>query len=241
MKYAKPSFIMLLIILSGACGFSGERQSMDHFRALDIKIPATGTVRLDARNETVIFLRGENLSESLESDKAFAELRDKELSAEIAMAFLAAHHRLFKLDNPFRELKTESVTTDDLGYTHVKFQQMVDAIPILNAEIIVHLNRWHQVNTVNGSYIPTPSGLDTTPALSREAVEDRVAATVADKTSPAYNYTSELTIYAAPEQAPRLAYRVAVHSSVVKGGVYIVDARTGDILTKFPTIYDGNQ
>lgn len=233
--------ILIFILFPAACGFSGERQHMDHFRSLDTEIPPGSTLRLDDRNKTVIFLRGENLSGTLEADKIFAELRSKSLSEQIAMAFLSAHHELFKLENPFHELKTESLTTDDLGYTHVKFQQIFEKIPVLNSEIIVHLNRLNQVNSINGRYIPTPSGFNTRPEISQEQAVGRVSDNFADKPSVVFEYLPELTIYVTPKQAPRLAYRVAVHSSIITGGVYIVDARTGDVLTKFSTIYDKKQ
>jgi Zn-dependent metalloprotease len=174
----------------------------------------------------------------MEDDKIFAELRSRALFTQIAMAFLSAHHGLFKLDNPFQELKEESITTDDLGYTHVKFQQIFDAIPILNSEINVHLNRLNQVNSINGRYIPTPSGLNTKPEISQEQAVGRVAENFFDNASTPLEYAPELIIYAAPEYEPRLAYRVAVHSSIITGSVYIVDAWTGGVLTKFSTIYD---
>jgi Zn-dependent metalloprotease len=230
--------VLSLILFSSACVFSGERKDMDHFRSLNIRIPAGSALRLDENNGTVNFLRGENLSENMEDDKAFEGFRSKALLPQIAMAFLSAHHRLLKLNDPFHELKTVSLVTDDLGYTHIKFQQVFESIPILNAEISVHLNRLNQVNSVNGRYIPTPSGLNTTPAISQDQAIGRVAENFSDKASTKFEYVPELIVYASAGREPRLAYRVAVHSNIISGKVYIIDAGTGDLLTEFSTIYN---
>lgn len=212
---------------------------MDHFLSMNVKVPDDSTIRFDPNNETVNFWKGRNLSRSLDNDPVFAELRSKALFSSMALAFLSAHHEVFKLQDPFQELAPASASADDLGYIHVKFQQRFLSIPVLNAEIIVHLNPTHQVNLVNGRYIPTPLGLDTEPALSAQEAARRAAEYHADSAPEISDAAAEHVIYAPDGSNPRLAWQVPAHSDRVKGSkIFIIDARTGELLTTVASVYD---
>lgn len=212
---------------------------MDHFLSLNAKIPEGSTLRIDPRNETIIYWKGENLSAAMDDDKAFAKLRDGAHFPQMALAFISAHHKFFKLNIPFQELKPTSVTTDDLGYTHIKFRQVFETLPVLNAEIIVHLNPLNRVYLINGRYVPTPIDLSMSPEISKEEAVRRVSEHIADRASEVPEYVTERIIYAPEEGESLLAYQVTIHSNIISAAaIYVVDARTGEILAEFPIVYD---
>lgn len=58
----------------------------------------------------------------------------------------------FKLDNAEENFRTMKVKADDLGFTHVKMQQMVNDIPVFGNEYIVHFDNSENVYTSNGNF-----------------------------------------------------------------------------------------
>ena len=210
-----------------------------NFINMDLKLPSDVVIRRNVKNETIIFLRGRNLSESLEGDKNFRKLQSKNLLSEIALAFLSAHRLLFKVIQPPDELTVESITTDELGLKHVRFQQMFKGIPVWASEIIVHLDRSNHVYLAQGRYIPTPVTVNICPVLSQEEALRIVAENLEETGSECPRCRSELIIFAALDDGPRLAYRVLATPSVIEGWAFVIDAETGAILEKLPTVYNG--
>lgn len=58
----------------------------------------------------------------------------------------------FKLQNPDQNFMTMKVKTDELGYTHVKLQQVVNGIPVFGNEYVVHFDTNNNVYTSNGKF-----------------------------------------------------------------------------------------
>lgn len=56
-----------------------------------------------------------------------------------------------KAENEFAELTSKD---DDLGFKHIKTQQVVNGIPVYGKEYIVHFNKDGEVYAVNGSFDP---------------------------------------------------------------------------------------
>jgi bacillolysin len=78
--------------------------------------------------------------------------------------FLSENRELFGLKDPEHELKVISNETDELGMTHVKYQQEVNGVKIFHGQLIVHFNSDGSIESINGTYYPTPE-LNTTPAI----------------------------------------------------------------------------
>lgn len=228
-----------LLILGGlglsfsACsGYAGVRN-----RTMNLNLPSDAKIRRDASRGTITFLRGRNLSEGLEQHSDFRELQLAGRSAEIAIAFLNAHRGLFNLEHPSEELIVTSVTTDDLGFKHVRLQQAFAGIPIWGAEMIVQLDRASHVNLVQGRYIPTPSSLGTTPGLTTEEAMRIVAKHLTNLGSACRGCQAQLVIFVTGDNRPRLAYRVLATVSLAEGWAIMVDAKSGTILEKLSTVY----
>ena len=203
----------------------------------NVKLPSNVIIRGNPENGTIILLRGTNLSEGLEGDEEFRELQLQNRLTEIALAFLTAHHVLFKLIQPPDEFTVESITTDELGSQHVRFQQVFEGVLVWASEIIVHLDRANHVYLVQGRYIPTPVDVDTRPVLSQEEVLRIVAESIEDRGLECHTWQCELIIFVPFNDSPRLAYRVLPTTSLISGWVFIVDAQTGSILDKLSTVY----
>ncbi len=212
-----------------------RRSNID--RAMELKLPSDAKIRRDASRGTITFLRGSNLSAALEQQSDFRELQLNGQFAEIAIAFLNAHRRLFNLERPSEELIVKSVTTDDLGFKHVRLRQQYAGLPVWGAEIIVQLDRSNHVNRVQGRYIPTPSGVGTAPVLRTEEAMSIVAKHLTNLGSACRGCQAQLVIFVTGDNTPRLAYRVLVTVSLTEGWAIMVDAKSGSILEKLSTVY----
>jgi len=243
------SLLFLCILVIGntrfpasAFGDHGRQKTFMHlaiFLYLDMPLPSDADIRRDANNGTIIFLRSDNLSERLEGNENFRVLQSKNSLAEVALAYLTAHRSAFKLMRPSQELTVCSVTTDDLGLKHIRFQQVFENITVRASEIIVHLNRANQVYLVQGRYIPTPENVATRPVLN-EGQSFRIVVEDLKSMGPdCRNCRSGLIIFPQAQGRPRLAYRVWATVSAAEGWAYVIDAKTGKILEKIPTTYNG--
>jgi Zn-dependent metalloprotease len=68
-----------------------------------------------------------------------------------AQAFLSQHGYEFGMAS-LNELKLGRVEKDQLGFTHVRFFQTYDGLPVVFGEMIVHLNTKGEVYAVNGKF-----------------------------------------------------------------------------------------
>jgi hypothetical protein len=199
----------------------------------EASLPSDALIRRDPTKGTVIFLRGKNLSEALERSADFRELQSADRFGEISLAFVSPYRALFNLEEPERELVLKSVTRDKMDFKHVRLQQVFQGIPVWAAEMIVHLDKSNHVYLVQGRYIPTPQGLSTSPRLTA-ADALHIAARHVGLGTECKGCSSELVVFA--KGNPGLAYRVLATVSLVEGWALMVDAETGAVLEKIPTV-----
>jgi Zn-dependent metalloprotease len=241
-------FFFLCIWVSAEIGFSQRvfadpemQPGINHksgFHGKNMMLPSDAIIRRDVNNDTIIFLRGKNLSAGLEEDKHFRELQTRNLPDQIALAFLTAHRSDFRLIRPSDEMMVSSVDIDNLGLTHVRLQQVFKGIRVWACEMIIHLDRANHVYLMQGRYIPTPVDVATCPGLNEAEVFRIVAENLKNVGTDCRRCRAELVIFARSEDKPRLAYRVLADPSIIEGYAYVIDAETGDILEKVPTVYN---
>jgi hypothetical protein len=195
-------------------------------------------VRRDPSRDTIRFLRGESLSADLEEEEEYQKHRSAGRFAEMAVLFVDAHRSAFRLERPEEELIPKGVSTDDLGMTHVKLQQVFRGIPVFAGELVVHFRSPSGVYLVNGSYIATPVDLETVPQLSREEALRIVSAELPAAVGDCDTCEAELVIVQLTGAEPHLAYRVRASVSLAEGWDFFVEAKTGAILHKLPTVYE---
>ncbi|SHJ60770.1 M4 family metallopeptidase [Tepidibacter formicigenes] len=74
----------------------------------------------------------------------------KEKNMDGAVEFFEENKDTFKINNPKEEFELISKKTDNLGYTHIKLQQMYKGTPLYGKQYIVHFDKEGSIYAVNG-------------------------------------------------------------------------------------------
>jgi Zn-dependent metalloprotease len=180
-------------------------------------------------NATPIFLYG-NLNSTKSASSAEAA----------AIQFMSANSVLFKLKNPMNELEMHSQDGDELGYTHIKYDQQVNGVPVWGSQLGVHINNGGQIYCVSGDYHPTIE-IATSPAVLEQNAK-QVAMDDLKKTEKR-PIDSKGTLVVFPWQGGYLlCWNVEVFGTQPNDidWQYFVDAVTGEVVFKYNDIkYDG--
>ena len=175
--------------------------------------------------------------------------RNGRMSAVAAAAYnyLEAVKPFLKLANPDDELNIIKSEEDEIQTTHVRMQQMYKGVPVYGGEMILHQKSAEAVSLLNGHIYPTPILEDVTPELTAENV-GTIALSDVGKVSIVKTMTAtervmlkyekpktDLVIYHQNEKADaeRLAYQVVVRPNFLERWVYVIDAKSGEILDKY--------
>jgi len=232
-RWLISAFLLAIIFSSTSC--RGNTQQIPDNENIAMKnndLPRNVKIIRNEKNGSIIFLKGPNLSASLEVDTCFRELKTKNRAADIAQMFITSYRQLFRLANPNDELVPISTLLDDLGLTHIRFQQVYKKIPVLASEIIVHLDKENRVYLVNGRYIPTPDQICIRPDITREDAVAIVENHLGGEACNNNNCPVDLVIYPEQEGVPKLAFRVEVSIRLGEGWVYFIDANEGKVLER---------
>jgi len=202
-------------------------------------LPADAELLRDPAFGTLRFAKGADLSRDLEAEAGFRADQRAGRHEAVARAFLEAYAAVLRLERPGEELALRSVETDALGMTHVSFAQAWRGLPIPGAELKVHLDRENHVVLLDGSYVPTPAGLDPTPAIDAARARQLAAAELAGARDDCGDCACELVVFADRGVAPRLAWRVRSAPERIQGFEITLDASNGALLRKLPTAIPG--
>jgi len=226
---------LFLLLAATSCTEALTPRRAEATGTMDDPYPADAEIRRDPAWDTIRSLKGKNLSADLEQNAAFRELQASGQFDAIALSFLTFYASAFRLDHPEDEFVVRSTERDELGFTHVKFEQQFRDLSILGAELIVHLDRASRVYLVNGSYIATPRSMDTTPAFGQERAR-QIAAEQIDAHSTCAECPCDLVILAQRDHPPRLAYRVYLAPRLTERWELMLDAQSGALLRKLTTV-----
>lgn len=150
-----------------------------------------------------------------------------------ALAFLADHAAALGMASAVDQLVPlpERTQVDELGMTHVRFQQFLEAVPVYGAQVVVHFAEDATVSAVNGEFVPALE-LSTQPAFG-----ERRAFAIARSIEPNGRLaeTPELVVYTnqidAAVAGHHLAWLVTLEDmSVPSRRLFVVDAHTGAVL-----------
>jgi thermolysin len=156
--------------------------------------------------------------------------------AERGWDFWDAYGRAFGIEDPRAQLDLGTIERDDLGITHLRYDQRHRGLPVFGRQLVLHLDG-DAVTVVNGEFTPN-IGLSITPAVS--SAEARAAARVS---VPARGLRTggpppELLVHVGGAERPRLAWRVTVASRRPLGlWVAFVDTLTGETLTSYSDLH----
>lgn len=162
-----------------------------------------------------------------------------------AHQFLKEYKDVYHLRNPRAELKLSSQTTDELGMTHVVFQQRYRGVPVYGARLKVHFKKDGSIASVNGSYLPNIENLSATPkftdeqaiALAKDAlktklgINDDVLAKLELQHSSPQLYIYNHGLFAQQRETSFLVRRLALYSAkTALNQVFYINAQTGAIV-----------
>jgi Zn-dependent metalloprotease len=174
--------------------------------------------------------------------------------AGAALAFVARHARLFRLDRPADELRVVEEHRSALGHYHVRFAQLHEGVPLWGHDLVVHLEGALGVLGMNGRFAPTPRGVDTLPSIAADRAVAIAVRSIEDSTSMAaldpwvaarlryHGPEAELVLFETTGGARRLvlAWHVAVRPNLRDHWRVFVDAANGAVLEKYnATAFDG--
>ncbi|MEW5923108.1 MAG: M4 family metallopeptidase [Candidatus Zixiibacteriota bacterium] len=161
--------------------------------------------------------------------------------ADKARSFVASRQTDFKIQQPAQELELISEKTDNLGLTHVRFQQVYQGVPVWGCQTIVHFENDRTIYIIGGQTIPTPQ-MSVAASIDDASAEQLAIDALKDQLTEKNLATSAETVIYPNAGNPRLAQLVTI-TSPVNGAIrwrVFVDAQTGDILNEFNDIqFDG--
>lgn len=174
------------------------------------------------------------------------ELRGQPAEVQPAYAYLEALKKELRIETPVEEFEVLRVDADQLGYQHVRLQQVYQGVKVYGSELIVH-TRQGQPFVLNGRHYPTPVIERMEPALDRAAAQELAMADIARHTtvralSPQERQLlsgppveADLVIYfpEAQEASAVLAWQLTIVPHLGERWSYLLDAGTGAVLQKY--------
>jgi bacillolysin len=156
-----------------------------------------------------------------------------------ALAHLQKNKQKYGIMNAEENLEVQDVQKDDLGMTHVRFNQTKNGVRVEGAEIIVHYNDKNELVSVNGNHNPEVDveKIDTKPAIQSGVAIEAAKSSVHAPAELEYAPDSELVIYPF-EGENNLAYKVNVTFLGDEPGNWFVfvDANNGKVIDQYNTI-----
>ncbi len=187
-------------------------------------------------NGTPARIKGDNLSELLDSSSEYRNAQKQNDYGEMVFIFLEYFRKAFKLVDPRMELVHEKEKSDSLDTTHVFLQQMAGNIPVWGKTITVHFNKDKAIYLVQGDYVPSLSDVDTVPKIT-DIVASEYALAAAPATQSQWTVQDRsLYLYMTPLHTPRLVYGITLAQGITGRELYFVDAENGEILHRFTLI-----
>jgi Zn-dependent metalloprotease/PKD repeat protein len=148
------------------------------------------------------------------------------------------------LSDPIDELRPIRTQIDELGYVHLRYEQVYEGVPVWGRDLYVHFDNAGAAYAINGTYEPTPRDLETRPGISSDNAHQIVVADLKAKGRWAPvpesaarrlgldGVESQLVLYPDIDGRLRPAYEISLHPNLIEWYSYIVDARTSDILNR---------
>ncbi|MCH8136149.1 MAG: M4 family metallopeptidase, partial [Proteobacteria bacterium] len=160
----------------------------------------------------------------------------EESANQTVMAFFRAQQSVLGLVDPENELRLHTIQTDDMGHSHLRYQQNYKGIPVFGAELIAQLDDQGSLITINGAYFPTPTKLIVQPTVSKE----QAIFSVKSKFRLSTNISDpELIIFSKDGRNPRLAWHFEIDLSAIENRLIILDAHDGTELFSINQVQTG--
>jgi Zn-dependent metalloprotease len=148
-----------------------------------------------------------------------------------ALSFLREYSALFQIKEPAMELQLMKSKSDELGMTHLRFQQKHKEIPVWGAELLVHFSKAGAISSINGRYVPS-FNLAVTPTVTNEKAEAQAQAHVQSifGEDPGFGQASAKLIIFPKGETRHLAWLVSAPNRFSAQSKCIIDAIAGEVL-----------
>ncbi len=158
-----------------------------------------------------------------------------------ALSFFEAYGTMFGVQDARTELAPPRVKTDQLGMTHLSYDQVFQGIPVFAGVLRVHFSSDGLITAVNGTFVPDIS-LNSTPSLGAgDAAQIAVAEILTRQPVSARStklYVFRENLARGIPGANHLVWEVEVgNGQDVREFVYI-DAHSGKVVDQITGIYD---
>ncbi len=101
----------------------------------------------------VVLISPQNTNASQSKAPKFEKIQSsKKLSKDMSGVHQFFKENNFGIEDSVNELAELKASSDNLGFTHIKTQQMVKGIPVYGNEYIIHFNENGEVYAINGKY-----------------------------------------------------------------------------------------
>lgn len=153
----------------------------------------------------------------------------------LASDFLNQYSGLFGINDGQLEFLHLKTFTDDLGKTHVRYQQIFGGIEVWPCEVIVHINTNGAVYCVGGRLHPSHN-------ISTIPIIDSLKASMIVKSFFPFNFIlhSMYRVIYTRTGLPRLAWKAEMIQSPEYYWLVFIDANTGELILQFnQTTFDG--
>ncbi|MCK4633080.1 MAG: hypothetical protein KAT79_07385, partial [candidate division Zixibacteria bacterium] len=154
--------------------------------------------------------------------------------SESALNFVQSQPDLYQLKSPAEELQLKSDRTDNLGMSHLRYDQTYRGLRVRGCQTIVHFDPDGDIYLVGGQTIPTPT-ISTDPAVTQTTALGNASATLREQIgNTEFDSDAELIIF--PDDGhPTLSWQITLtclQAPPFRWRVF-VDALTGDVLHYF--------
>ena len=173
----------------------------------------------------------------VEGDLMRAVPRGQEEAA--ALSFFEANKGAWRMTEPSAELQVDRIQRDQLGMTHVRFDQYYQGVRVLGAQLRSHFNSDGELRTVNGRF-EADLEVDVIPVLTSEAAVERALEHLAIIFGEGRPDEPELVVFRW-EGFDYLCWRTFLWSDSPMGRwEYLVDAHSGEVVFNANRIMDAN-
>ncbi|MEM7283576.1 MAG: M4 family metallopeptidase, partial [Pseudomonadota bacterium] len=165
--------------------------------------------------------------------------KSRRSAQQTSAEFLNKHRTLLGLHDPASELKLSRVEQDQLNHRHLRYEQRYKGLRVFGTQVITQIDHRGDLISLNGSYIPTPRKLETTPVIS-EAEAKVLIADRYSRYSQSLSTPGELMVYKPTDRPARLAWRIPVRGGLTDVRVKFIDAHNGEILASIDQVHTMN-
>jgi len=149
---------------------------------------------------------------------------------KVARAWIKQHSKELKLRDT--DVFKLSFVRKSLSGETLRFQQMVNDVPVFQSEIVVHFNPNNEITNTSDSYIDKNTAISTTPSITEEAAKRKSNEVLKEKIIDGFSSQESKLFVNSQLEYSKLVYRVISNpNSGVGSWEVMIDAQTGEVIS----------